>query len=167
MWTPNTHFVSTEDVPAFYYKLGVDDGKINGVSAGSADGYKVTYPEAYAAAYPIGYENGTVEGTSQGSANGKSEGFSAGWALGYGPGFDSGFETGVQYYLNGRQPPSSFGTLSIELAGLGLVMPPDSPGAGQIGSFAVASDTSVPEPTTFALLSVVIGAVILRRAGRK
>jgi hypothetical protein len=171
----NRRYLLPEEVPAFYYKLGLDDGNTIGVSEGSAAGYKVTYPDAYAAAFPIGYQNGTVEGTSQGSVNGEIKGFNAGWDLGYGPGFDSGFEAGIQHYLSG-QPSSSFGTLSIELGGLGLMAPPSSLSLGdvQAGSFgstsggsSAASDTSVPEPTSVALLSVAIGAIILRRAGRK
>lgn len=169
------HMMSPDEVPAFYYKLGLDDGNTKGVSEGSIEGYKVTYADAYAAAFTIGYENGTTEGVSQGTANGETKGFNAGWELGYDPGFNSGFEAGVQHYLSGHQSSSSFGTLSIELGGY-ISMAPGSlllgdAQAGDIGATGsgsdVASDTGVPEPTSFALLSIAIGAVSLRRAGRK
>lgn len=155
--------LSPDEVPAFYYKLGLDDGTAKGTSDGSADGYKVTYADAYAAAYPIGYQNGTVEGVAQGTANGESQGFAAGWDLGYGPGFDIGFYAGIQHYLSGQQPSSSFGTLSIEIGGDIQV----GDFGATIDSSNVVSDESVPEPATLPLLSVAIGAVIFRRAGRK
>jgi len=45
----NFRSMSPDEVPAFYYKLGLDDGNTKGASDGSADGYKITYPDAYAA----------------------------------------------------------------------------------------------------------------------
>jgi hypothetical protein len=163
----NFRIMSPDEVPAFYYKLGLDDGNTKGVSNGSTDGYKLTYADAYAAAFPIGYENGTVEGTSQGTANGHSEGFSAGWDLGYSPGFDSGFEAGIQHYLSGHQPSSTYGTLEITLSGSPFLgaSPVISLGATSDG-VDLGSEPGVPEPTSFALLGVATAVVMLRRAAR-
>jgi hypothetical protein len=163
----NVRIMTPDEVPAFYYQLGLDDGNTKGVSEGSAAGYKLTYADAYAAAFPIGYENGTVEGTSQGTANGNREGFSAGWDLGYGPGFDSGFDAGIQHYLSGHQPMSTYGTLEVTLSGSSFlgVLPVISFGATSDG-VDLGLEPSVPEPTSFALLGVATAVVMLRRAGR-
>jgi PEP-CTERM motif len=162
-------YLSPDEVPAFYYKLGLDDGKKEGESTGSTDGYKVTYSGAYAAAFPIGYEDGTAKGTSQGTSDGKDQGFSAGWEIGYEPGFDSGFDAGVQHYFS-QHTSTMHGTLEVSFSGYVIPAGPLSWGESPILFFDVApavgdatSDASVPEPTSMALLGIAMAAIMLRR----
>jgi hypothetical protein len=139
-WSGN-NLVSTADPPAFYYKLGYDDGNESGLSAGSTEGYNLTYPGAYATAYPIGYQNGTIQGTLQGTSDGSSEGFSAGWDFGYDRAYDYGFGAGVQYHLFGAFTLPSYGDV-----------------------FGEPMSSVVPEPAGITLLSCALVVGILRRS---
>jgi hypothetical protein len=133
------------DMGQHYYKLGYDDGRVEGISIGDAAGYDVAYPTAYAAAYDTGVQTGTIEGTVQGSTAGAAQGYSAGWSWGYDEGYGQGFDAGVYYYLAG-------GTLSSN--------------TDVTGSSSDSSVASVPEPASWSSLS--IGALVfLRRRSRR